>query len=323
MQAITFTQYGSPDGLHLETVAKPTPTADQVLIRVHATSLNYADTTLLTGNPFLIRFMTGGLLKPKIRIIGSDVAGVVEAVGAGVKQFKVGDEVFADLSAAGWGGLAEYACASEKVFALKPATITFEDAAAAGMAAVTALQGIRDKGQIRAGEKVLIYGASGGVGSFAVQIAKSFGANVTAVCSTRNVETARTMGADRVVDYTREDITQSSERFDLIIAANGKRPLSDYRRILTPNGRCVVTGGGLSQIFGSMFAAMRPGKQKMSNLMAKADQNDLRYVGGLLEAGKVKPVIDRCYPLSEAAEAFRYLIQGHARGKIVITVISK
>jgi NADPH:quinone reductase-like Zn-dependent oxidoreductase len=323
MKAVVYTEYGSPDVLHMREVEKPSPKDGEVLVRIHATALNAADGYLLKGSPFLVRLMNGGILKPKNTILGSDIAGRVEAVGRKVTQFKPGDEVFGDLSAQGGGGFAEYVAAPEKALVLKPSSLSFEQAAAVPMAAVTALQGLRDKGKIQSGQKVLINGASGGVGTFAVQIAKAFGAEVTAVCSTRNVDAMRSLGADHIIDYKQEDFTQSGQRYDLIIAANGYHPISAYRRALKPEGIYVCTGGTMPQIFQSIilgaFISMT-GKKKMGNLMAHPDTQDLAFVSTLIEAGKVLPVIDRCYPLSETAEAMRYLSEGHARGKVVIAV---
>jgi NADPH:quinone reductase-like Zn-dependent oxidoreductase len=323
MKAIVYTEYGSPDVLKLKEVTKPNPKDDEVLVKVYAVSVNAADLHLLRADPFLIR-LSSGLLKPKNQILGSDIAGRVEAVGKNVKQFKQGDEVFGDISADGWGGFAEYACASENAFALKPSNLSFEEAAAVPMAAVTALQGIRYAGQIRPGQKVLIHGASGGVGSYALQLAKSFGAEVTAVCSTRNLDMARSIGADHVIDYTKEDFTQTGQQYDLILAANGDRSISEYRRALSPKGTYVQTGGSMRQMTQAMLQGpwiSRTGSQKMGNMgVAKPNQNDLVIMKGLLEAGKVKPVIDRCYPLSETADALRYFEEGHAQGKVVITV---
>jgi NADPH:quinone reductase-like Zn-dependent oxidoreductase len=235
--------------------------------------------------------------------------------------FKLGDEVFGDISAGGWGGFAEYVCAHEDALVLKPANLSFEETAAVPMAAVTALQGLR-QGQIRAGQKVLINGASGGVGMFAVQIAKALGAEVTGVCSTRNVDMVRSLGADHVIDYTKEDFTQNGHRYDLILAANGARAISDYKRALGPKGTYVMSGGAMSQMMQAMLLGpwMSRNGQKMGNLAAKPNKSDLVFVKELLEAGKVKPVIDRCYPLSETAEAIRYLEEGHAQGKVVIIV---
>jgi len=322
MKAIVYTEYGPPDVLKLEAVEKPTPGDDEILIKVHAAAVNAADWHLLRGDPFLLR-LTTGLLKPKNKILGADVAGRVEAVGKNVKQFQPGDEVFGDLSASGWGGFAEYVCTRENALVLKPARVTFEEAAAVPMAAVTALQGLRDKGQIQPGQKVLINGASGGVGTFAVQIAKSFGAEVTAVCSTGKMDMVRSIGADQVIDYTEEDFTQNGQRYDLILAANGYHPLSDYKRALSPEGIYVMIGGSMAQIFQAMLLGpwmTMTGSQKMGNLLAKPNNQDLLFMGELLEAGKVVPVIDRCYPLSEVADALRYVEEGHARGKVIITV---
>jgi NADPH:quinone reductase-like Zn-dependent oxidoreductase len=322
MKAIVYEEYGSPDVLGLRDVEKPTPKDDEVLVKVYAVSANAADLHLLRADPFLIR-LSSGLLKPKNKILGSDIAGRVEAIGRNIKQFKPGDEVFGDISAGGWGGFAEYVCAREDALVLKPANLSFEEAAAVPMAAVTALQGLRTKGQIQPGQKVLINGASGGVGMFAVQIAKAFGAEVTAVCSTRNLNIVRSMGADHVIDYTREDFTQNGKRYDLILAANGDRSISDYRRVLTPRGTYVMTGGAMAQLSEVMLKGpwiSMTSNQKMGNLLAKPNQQDLAFIKELLEAGKVVPTIDRRFPLSEFAKAFRYLEEGHAQGKVVIIV---
>ncbi len=318
MKAIVYTKYGPPDVLELKEAEKPTPKEDEVLVKVHAASVNAADWHLLRGKPFLVRLMGFGLLKPKKKILGSDIAGLVEAVGRNVKQFQPGDEVLGM-----GGGFAEYVCAREDALALKPTNISFEEAAAVPIAAVTALQGLRDKGQIQSGQKVLINGASGGVGTFAVQIAKSFGADVTGVCSTRNLDMVRSIGADQVVDYTKEDFTQNGQRYDLILAANGYHSILDYKRALSPKGTYVMTGGSMAQLFQAMLLGpwiSMTGSKKMGNLMAKVNQKDLVFMKELLEAGKVKPVIDRRYPLSEVAEAVQYLEEGHAQGKVVITV---
>ena len=323
MKAIVYTKYGSPDVLQLSDVEKPVPLEDEVLIKVHAVSINAADLHMLRADPFLIRFMVGGLLKPKYKILGADIAGQVEAVGRNVKQFKAGDNVFGDISGCGWGGFAEYARARENALVLKPAGLTFEEAAAVPMAAVTALKGLRDKGHIQPGQKVLINGASGGVGTFAVQIAKSFGAEVTGVCSTKNLEKVLSIGADHVIDYSKEDFTRNKQRFDLILAANGYHPISAYRRALNPGGTYVMSGGAPSQMYQAMLLGpwiSMTGSKKMGSLMSKPSQKDLVFIKELIEAGKVKPVIDRRYPLSDAAKAFRYLEQGHAQGKVVITV---
>lgn len=322
MQAMVYTHYGSPDVLQLTEVARPTPRDDEVLVKVYAASVNAGDLHLLRADPFLIRLMSG-LLKPKHTILGADIAGRVEAVGRKVTQFRPGDAVFGDISGCGWGGFAEYVCAREDALVLKPANLSFEQAAAVPMAAVTALQGLRGKGRIQPGQQVLINGASGGVGTFAVQIAKALGAEVTAVCSTRNVDRVRALGADQVIDYTHEDFTQGAQRYDLILAANGYHPISAYRRVLTPTGTYVMSGGVDAQLFEAMLQGpwiSLTGRQTMGNLLARPHHADLAFVKDLLEAGHVVPVIDRQYPLREVPEAIRYLEAGHAQGKVVITV---
>ncbi|MFN8496564.1 MAG: NAD(P)-dependent alcohol dehydrogenase [Anaerolineae bacterium] len=323
MKAIVNTQYGPPDILQLKEVDKPTAGDGEVLVRIYAASVNAADWHVLTADIFLVRVMVGGLRKPKHTILGADIAGVVEAVGAGVTQFRPGDEVYGDIALYGFGGFAEYVAVPERALAPKPTNLSFEEAAAVPLAAVTALQGLRDQGHIRAGQKVLINGASGGVGSYAVQIAKAFDAEVTAVCSTRNVDQARSLGADHVIDYTKEDFTKTGQQYDLILAANGNRSISDYRRALAPQGVYVMAGGQPSQMFQALLLGPLMsigGDKKLGGLSAKTNQADLVAVKGLIEAGKVKPVIDRRYPLSETAEAMRYLGAGHARGKVVVTV---
>lgn len=319
MKAIVYRQYGPPDVLQLEEVAAPAPADNEVLIKVHAASVNPLDWHVMRGHARPIT----GLLAPRQKILGSDIAGRVEAVGRQVKQFQPGDEVFGGRGGKG-GGFAEYVCAAEDVLALKPANISFEDAAAVPIAAVTALQGLRDRGRIQRGQQVLVDGASGGVGTFAVQIAKSFGAEVTAVCSTRNVDTARSIGADHVIDYTLEDFTQSGQRYDLILAANAYHSIFDYRRALSQDGICVMAGGRVSLV-GILHMLLVPlmsriGRKKMGSFLAKINQKDLIFLGDLLEAGNIVPVIDRRYQLSEVAEAVRYLEEGHARGKVIITV---
>jgi NADPH:quinone reductase-like Zn-dependent oxidoreductase len=319
MKAIVQTQYGPPDVLQFMEVATPTPKDDEVLVRVHAASVNPADFHLMRGKPLLARPMMGGLRKPKHTRPGIDVAGRVAALGRSVTQFNLGDEVFGGCH----GAFSEYACAMEDKLALKPANISFENAAAVPVAALTALQGLRDKGRIQQGQKVLIDGASGGVGTFAVQIAKSFGAEVTAVCSTRNVETAQSIGADHVIDYTREDFTRSGQRYDLVFAANGYHSIFDYRRALRQGGLYVHAGGGGILMFQVMLLGplLSPiGSKKVRIFIAKISKKDLAFLKDLLEAGKVVPIIDRRYPLSEVAAALRYLEEGHAQGKVVITV---
>jgi NADPH:quinone reductase-like Zn-dependent oxidoreductase len=322
MKAIVYTKYGSPDVLQLQEVEKPTPKDDEVLIKVHAASVNAYDWHFLTADIFLIRLTGEGLLKPKYSRLGADIAGRIEAIGRNVRQFQPGDDVFGMVR----GGFAEYACASEIALVLKPSNLSFEEAAAIPMAAITALQGLRDSGKIQPGQKVLINGASGGVGTFAVQIAKSFGAEVTAVCSSRNLDQARSIGADHIIDYTKEDFTKNGQQYDLILAANGYHSLSAYKRALTPHGIYVMAGGSMAQIFQAMLIGSwmsETGGRMMGGVSAKRSQKDLVFIRELVEAGKIVPVIDKRYPLSEAAEALRYLGEGHARGKIVITVEHK
>jgi NADPH:quinone reductase-like Zn-dependent oxidoreductase len=325
VQAVVYTEYGSPDVLRLKDIEKPTPLDDEVLVEVHAASVNAYDWHFLTADVFLIRLMSGGIFRPKKTTLGADIAGKVVAVGKNVERFRPGDAVFGTAKG-GTGGFAEFVCAPERALELKPANISFEEAAAVPIAGLTALQGLRDKGRIEAGAKVLIHGASGGVGTFAIQIAKSFGAHVTAVCSTRNVEMARALGADHVIDYTREDFTDGRDFYDLVFVANGDRSLFEYKRSLKPNGICVLAGGtvgSIVQILAGMLTAWwisKTGSKKMQSFLAKITQGDLTAMKKLLESGKVKPVIDRRFALKDTAEALRYLGQGHARGKIVITV---
>jgi len=323
MKAIVYTKYGPPDVLQLKEVEKPSPKENEVLIKIHAAALNQGDWYALTGKPFMVR-LTGGLLKPKDKILGMDVAGRIEAVGRNVKQFQPGDEVFGDIYWCGKGAYAEYVSVPENLLALKPANISFAEAAAVPVAAVVALQALRDTGQIQPGQKVLINGASGGVGTFTVQIAKSYGAEVTAVCSTGKIDMVCSIGADHAIDYTQEDFTQNGQLYDLIIGVNGYRSLSDYKRALRPEGTYVCTGGTLAHIFQSMLLgplmSKKGGKQLRGLGSVKQSQKDLVAVKELLEAGKVVPVIDRRYPLSEVPEAFRYFGEGHAKGKVIITV---
>jgi NADPH:quinone reductase-like Zn-dependent oxidoreductase len=320
MKAVVYTEYGPPDVLKNDEVEKPTPQDKQVLIKVHAASINAGDYRVRTGQPLVLRPMMGGLLKPKNPRVGSDVAGRIEAVGESVKQFRPGDEVFGCAK----GAFAEYVLAREAYLALKPANISFEQAAAVPVAALTALQGIRFAGGIRPRQKVLIQGASGGVGTFAVQLAKYYGAEVIAVCSTRNLDMARSIGADHVIDYTQEDFTRNQQCYDLILAVNGYHSLSAYKRALSPQGIYVCAGGTLPQIFQAMLLGSlmsRNGAKKMGNMgIAKVIQEDLVTLGELLEDGRIVPVIDRSYPLSEIVEAFRYVEEVHAQGKVVITV---
>ena len=323
MKAIVCHKYGSPDVLELQEVDKPVVKDDEVLIKVHAASLNPLDWHLMRGKPFLVH-LTEGLLKPKKKILGADVAGQVEAVGRNVKQFQPGDEVFGGST--NLGAFAEYVCVPEDGAVLKPGSVTFEEAAAVPVAALTALQGIRDKGQIQSGQKVLINGGSGGVGTFAVQIAKSSGAEVTGVCSTRNLDMVRSIGADQVIDYTQEDFTKNGQTYDLIYCAVGNRSAAAYKRALNPSGICVVAGFTTMShmLFQILFLGAwvsRTGSKKIGGMgTMKPNKEDLGCIKELLEAGKVVPVIDRRYTLVEVAEAIRYLEEGHARGKVVITV---
>src|SRR6266568_4030594 len=304
MKAMLYHTYGSPDVLKLEEVQKPVPQDDEVLVQVHATSVNAGDWHLLRAKPFLMRFMGFGLIKPKHTILGSDIAGRVEVVGRNVTQFQLGDEVFGNTVKSGFGGFAEYVAVPENALVLKPTNISFEEAAAVPQAALTALQGLRDKGHIQKGQKVLINGASGGIGTFAVQLAKAF-------------------GADHVIDYTQEDFTRNGQRYDLILAVNGYHSISAYKRALHPEGVYVMTGGSNAQLFQAMLLGplvSMTGRQKMGNSAHKPNKKDLMFMKELLEASKVKPVIDRRFLLRDVADAIRYLEAGHAQGKVVITM---
>jgi NADPH:quinone reductase-like Zn-dependent oxidoreductase len=321
MKAIVFTQYGQPDVLEFKDVEKPTPKDNEVLVKVHAASVNDWDWGLLRGTPFANRLFFG-LLKPKIKIPGGDIAGQVESVGNNIKKFKPSDEVYGDLSGSGFGAFAEYVCAREDDLVMKPASMTFDEAAAVPQAAILALQGFRDKRKIRPGQKVLINGAGGGAGTFAVQIAKSFGAEVTGVDSTRKLDIMRSIGADHVIDYTREDFTKKGESYDWILDFAAHHSVFDYYRALSPEGIYVIIGGISARILQVLFLgpliSMTTSK-KMHLLMHKQNK-DLALMEELFKAGKVKPVIDKRYPLSEVPEAFRYFGEGLHRGKVVITV---
>lgn len=321
MQAIIQTQYGSPDQLQLQEVAKPTPQANEVLIKVFAAAVNPADLHLLRGEPFFLR-LSLGIWKPRHLILGSDIAGRVKAVGEDVTHLRPGDAVFGDLSSVGLGGFAEYVSAPAHILALKPANVSFTNAAAAPMAAITALQGLRDNGHIQPGELVLINGASGGVGSFAVQIAKSFGAEVTAVCSTRKVEVVRSLGADNVIDYSREDFTQTGQPYDLIFDTVGNRSLADYRRALSPQGRFVTTTFLPALLLRGLLPFQRS-QQVMRSMLARPNTEDLRFIGELLETGHLCALVDRSYPLGRTTDALRYLGEGHAAGKVLISIASE
>jgi NADPH:quinone reductase-like Zn-dependent oxidoreductase len=319
MKAIEYTEYGPPEVLQLKELEKPAPKEDEVLVKVHAASLNAGDWAMLIGEPIYLR-LAWGFLKPKHKILGLDIAGVIESVGGKVGQFQPGDEVFGE---SGIGAFVEYRCVNEEKLVRKPANLSYEAAATIPEAALVALQGLRDKGRIQPREKVLINGASGGIGTFAVRIAKHYGAEVTAMCSTRHLDMARSIGADHVIDYTQEDFTKNGQRYDLILAANGYHPISDYKRALNPKGNYVCTGGSLVQIFQSILLGplmSRTDGKQLGNSVRKSSKEDLVYMGDLVAAGKVIPVIDRHYPLSEVPEALRYIGEGHARGKVVITM---
>jgi len=325
MKAIVHCDYGLAN-LKLEEIEKPTPADDQILVRVRAASVNPYDWHFVEGTPKIIRLMGIGLRKPKEIRLGVDFAGTVETVGKNVTQFKPGDEVFGGRE----GAFAEYVCRrAVGSVASKPASITFEQAASLNIAGITALQAVRDRGKIQSGQKVLINGASGGVGTFAVQIAKSFGADVTGVCSTRNVDLVRSLGADRVIDYTKEDFTKGEQKYDVILDNVANHSLSEFRHVLTPNGKYVMIGGGGANEQGVFGVMLRPLKamvlskfvdQQMGMMMADSNQKDLSLLAEMVESGKMKPVIDRTYKLAEVPEAIGYLEQGHARGKVVIVV---
>jgi NADPH:quinone reductase-like Zn-dependent oxidoreductase len=325
MKAIVYCDYGVAN-LKLEDVEKPTPADDQLLVRVRAASVNPYDWHFVEGTPYVMRAMGVGLRKPKDTHLGVDFAGTVEAVGKNVSQFKPGDEVFGGRG----GAFAQYICPrATRAVALKPANVSFEDAASVNIAGITALQAVRDKGKVQAGQKVLINGASGGVGTFAVQIAKSFGADVTGVCSGHNADLVRSLGADHVIDYTKEDFTKGAERYDVMLDNVGNHSLSECRGVLVPNGKYVLIGGGgaSDQGFlgglGKALWAMVFSKfvnQQMGMMMADANHNDLTILADMMQSGKLKPVIDRTYKLEQVPDAIRYVEQGHARGKVVITV---
>ena len=319
MKAILQTNYGPPELLQLVEEETPRPKDNEVLVKIHAASVNAMDWRIFTLPLLMRRLLGGGYRRPKVSSCGSDLAGRVEAVGPAVTQFRAGDAVFG----AKRGAFADYVCAPEDKLVSKPANVSFEAAAAVPVAALTALQAIRDQAHVQPGQTVLINGAGGGVGTFAVQIAKAFGAEVTAVCSTRNQDVARSIGADHVIDYTREDFTKSGRRYDVIIAANGYHSIFEYRRALNANGVYVVLGGSMLQMFQALlFGAVlsRVDKRRFRGLMAKANQKDLLFLAELLAAGKVVPTIDRRYSLADVGKAMRYLIDGHASGKVVITV---
>jgi NADPH:quinone reductase-like Zn-dependent oxidoreductase len=321
MNAIIQTGYGPPvEVLELREVERPAPKAGEVLIKVQAASITFGDLAAVKGEPFIARLFLG-LREPKIKTPGKDLAGIVEAVGSKARLFKAGDKVFGELSECGWGAYAEYAAVPEHTLVRMPENLSFEEAAAVPESGAVALQGLQ-KGQIQPGQNVLIYGASGGIGTFAVQIAKSYGTEVTGVCSTRNLELVKSLGADHVMDYTKEDFTLKGEAYDLILATAGYRSIFDYRRALAPGGHYVATGGEMAQIFQPMLLGpwLSGGGRKMSNLSMTTSDEDLPFLKNLIEAGKVTPVIDKSFPLSELAGALQYYGEGRSRGKVVVTV---
>lgn len=323
MKAAVYNQYGDPSVvLRVEDVDESMPRADEVRVRIHVASVNAPDWRMVSADPFLVR-ASSGVFRPRIRTLGSDVAGTVDAVGGSVTDLRVGDEVFSDLSAFGFGGFAEMVCAPRRAWARKPMALSFDDAAATPMAGTTALQGLRDYVKVQPGQKILIVGASGGVGTFAVQLAHVLGADVTAVCSTPNVDLARSLGARRVIDYRNEDFAATGEQWDVILAVDGFRPISDFRRALKPAGVYLMVGGDWPQIrqallFGPFFSLI--GKQRLGALTIVPSLDDLTALGDMIVQGKLKPVIDRRFPLARVSEAVHYVGAGHARGKVLIDV---
>jgi len=321
MKAIVQTRYGLRN-LRIMNVPKPVPGENQVLVRVHAAALNYAVMFKVAGKPFLARLMMGSLLKPRRWIPGGEISGRVEAVGVKVRAFKPADEVYGDTCKCGYGALAELVCADESALAPKPTTLSFEEAAGVPQSALVALQGLR-AGGIQKGQKVMIHGASGGIGTFAVQIAKSFGAEVTGVCGARNLDLVRSLGADFVIDYAKESVAEKVEAYDLILSIRGTLPVRDYYRALRPGGAYVMAGGSILRFMLTAFQGsrlFRSGSKTMGRFTYWPTAEDLLLMKGLIEAGRVRPIIDKVYPLSEAAEAFRYLGKGHARGRVVVRV---
>ena len=322
MKALTIESYGSPDVLQVKDVEKPEPKKNEVLIKIFASSVNAGDWHLMRADPALVRLYSG-LLKPRFKILGCDVAGVVEAVGKDIKHFKVGDEVYGDLSSSSFGGFAEYTCAKEDSLAIKPKNLNFEEAASVPSAALTALQGIRDYGQAGPGKSILINGASGGVGSFALQIAKALGAHVTAVGSSRKLESMKSMGADEVIDYCKEDFTQNGKTYDVIHGVNGYHPIGDYAKSLSKSGIYVMSGGSNRQLMEvslkGPFMSKKNG-QRFKNYLVNPNKSDLVFLTDLIEQGKIKPQIDCSFPLEQGADAVRYLEAGKAKGKVVISI---
>lgn len=322
MRTIEFTRYGSPDDLRFKEIEVPTPRDHEVLVRIYATSINSWDWELMHAEPFANRVMFGLFRPKKLKTLGFDIAGRVEAVGSAVKKIRVGDEVYGDLSACGWGGLAEYVAAPEAALAIKPPNLSFEQAAAVPQAGLLAYQGLVDLGHISAGQKVLINGASGGSGSFAVQIAKTFDVELTGVCSTDKIEFVRSLGVDHVIDYTQEDFTHNGKEYDLIIDAHALHSIFDYRRALRPHGRYVVHGGATSTLMsimwlGPVFSLL--GNRQLRILLHKANKG-IDKLGSLLESGTVVPIVDKCFPFSQTIEAFKYYGDGNARGKVVVSI---
>lgn len=320
VKAFVFREYGSPDVLRLEERPAPAPGPGDVVVRVRAVALNAIDWRVLRADPFLARFFAG-LLRPRLQVLGADVAGTVEAVGGAAARLRPGDEVYGDLSLHGLGGLAERVRAPERAFVRKPASLSFEEAAAVPLAGVTALQALRDRAEVRPGHRVLVHGASGGVGTFAVQIARALGAEVTAVCSAARAEQARALGAERVLDYAREDFARGGERYDAIVAVNGDRSILDYRRALAPRGRYVMIGGSGRQLFQAMLwgrLLSSRGGRRLEAFSARATPEDLDALRDLVEAGKVRPVLDRRFAFADTPDALRYLETGHASGKVTV-----
>ncbi|MDU0200598.1 NAD(P)-dependent alcohol dehydrogenase [Paenibacillus sp. MAH-36] len=322
MKAMVYTKYGTKDVLNLVEVEKPTPKDNEVLVRVHAASVNSWDWDLMRGIPYMVRL--GGILKPKYSILGADIAGIVEAVGREVKQFQPGDEVFGDISGSGWGGFAEFVSVREDVLSHKPPLMSFDQAAALPQAGVLALQGLRDKGKIQKGQKILVNGAGGGVGTIAIQYAKSIGAEVAAVDSGMKLDMLTSLGADQVIDYTTKDFTKNGQQYDLILDVVGNRSIFDYKRALSPSGTYVMVGGSMSRIFQVIclgpWISMTE-KKNMGILIHKPNQHDQKELGRLVEAGAVTPIIDKYYPLRDLAEALQHLGDGHVKGKVVIRVV--
>lgn len=323
MKAITYYQYGSPDNLHMEEIEKPLPADNEVLVKIHATAANPLDWHIMRASPFFVR-LSMGLTAPKFNILGADIAGVVESVGNEVTEFQSGDAVFGEI---GRGGFAEYVTVTENQIALKPEKLSFEEAAAVGVVGFTAIQGLRDTGKIQTGQKVLINGASGGVGSFAVQYAKAMGAEVTGVCSGRNIELVKSLGADHVIDYTKEDFTLATEKYDLLYDAVGNLSLEQYKRTLTPDGKAVIAGfTTMPWMFSILLFAGWTTRNSNNTIgmmpTAMPNKEDLLYMKELLESGKIKAVIDKCYPFEETANAMHYLETGRARGKVIVNIIN-